>query len=236
MAGKRTYGTGELYEKHASYYARWRTSDGRKLNRKVGAVRTPGSSDGLTRSQAERMFRKMQEAEERRPSRPRGVTPITVSAAATSLRAAKALEGARKSYLENLESMQRVHVDTSIGSMPLEKVSTERIEVFAGGLLSSGRSPKTVRNIVTFLHSVFEHAIASGWCHENPVRRAARPKRRRTGDASPDLQFLTVPELEAGAASDPGRGRPPRPGADVADARARRRRPRPTCSARSFEC
>ena len=49
MAGKRSYGTGELYEKHGSYYARWRTSDGRKLNRKVGAVRPPGTSDGFTR-------------------------------------------------------------------------------------------------------------------------------------------------------------------------------------------
>ena len=63
MSGKRSYGTGELYEKHGSYYARWRTSDGRKLNRKVGPVRPPGTSDGLTRSQAERMFRKMQEVE-----------------------------------------------------------------------------------------------------------------------------------------------------------------------------
>ena len=143
------------------------------------------------------MFRKMQEVEESRPSRRRGVEPITVSAAASSLRRAKALEGTRKSYLENLESMQRVHVDPSIGSMPLEKVSTEPIETLASGLLRSGRSPKTVRNLLTFLYSVFEYAIANGWCHENPVRRAARPKRRRAGDASPDLQFLTVPELEA---------------------------------------
>jgi integrase len=197
MAAKRSYGTGELYEKHGSYYARWRTSDGRKLNRKVGPVRPRGSSDGLTRAQAERMFRKLQEAEERRPSRRRGLEPVSVSAAATSLRRAKALEGARKAYLENLESMQRVHVDASIGSIPLEKVSTERIETLASGLLASGRSTKTVRNLLTFLYSVFEHAIASGWCQENPVRRAARPKRRRAGDASPDLQFLTVPELEA---------------------------------------
>jgi len=81
--------------------------------------------------------------------------------------------------------------------MPLEKVSTERMETLASGLLSSGRSPKTVRNLLTFLYSVFEHAIANGWCQENPVRRVARLKWCRAGDASPDLQFLTVPELEA---------------------------------------
>lgn len=81
--------------------------------------------------------------------------------------------------------------------MPLEKVSTERVETLASGLLTSGRSAKTVRNLLTFLYSIFEHAIANGWCQENSVRRAARPKRRRAGDASPDLQFLSVPELEA---------------------------------------
>jgi len=55
--GKRAYGTGALYEKHGSYYDRWRTSDGRKLNRKIGPVRIPGSPEGFTRARAERAFR-----------------------------------------------------------------------------------------------------------------------------------------------------------------------------------
>jgi len=197
MPSKRSYGTGELYEKHGAYYGRWRTSDDRKLNRKVGPVRKLGSSDGLTRAQAERAFRKMQEAEERRPSRRRDVEPVTVGAAATSLRQAKSLEGARKSYLEGLESMQRVHLEPNIAALALEKASTAQIEALAGGMLDDGLSPKTVRNVLTFTHSVFEHAIAKGWCHENPVRYAARPKRRRARDARPDLQFLTVAELDA---------------------------------------
>jgi integrase len=197
MPSKRSYGTGELYEKHGAYYGRWRTSDDRKLNRKVGPVRNPGSPDGLTRAQAERAFRKLQEAEERRPSRRRDVEPVTVGAAATSLRQAKALEGARKSYLEGLESMQRVHLEPKIAAAALEKVSTAQIEALAGGMLDDGLSPKTVRNVLTFTHSVFGHAIAKGWCNENPVRYAARPKRRRARDARPDLQFLTVAELDA---------------------------------------
>jgi len=64
---KRTYGTGHLYEKCGAYYGRWRAFDGRRLNRKIGPVRAPGSGDGLTRTQAEREFRKMQEREELRP-------------------------------------------------------------------------------------------------------------------------------------------------------------------------
>jgi hypothetical protein len=68
---------------------------------------------------------------------------------------------------------------------------------FSTTLLKAGRSPKTVRNVLTFLHSVFEHAIDNGWCSENPVRRASRPRRQRAGDAEPDVQFLTIDELEA---------------------------------------
>jgi integrase len=64
-------------------------------------------------------------------------------------------------------------------------------------MLKAGRSAKTVRNVLTFLHSVFEHAIDEGWCVENPVRRATRPGRQRAGDVEPDLQFLTLEELEA---------------------------------------
>ena len=197
MASKRSYGTGQLYEAAGSYYGRWRTPDGRKLNRRIGRIRATGTADGLTRAQAERAFRRLQEDEDANPSRPRTSEVVTVSEAADSLRRAKSLEGARKSYLENLESMQRVHVDASFGSMPVDAVSTTQVEGLITSLLRSGRSPKTGRNVITFLYSIFEHAIANGWCRDNPVRRAARPKRRRSGDARPDLQFLSVSELEA---------------------------------------
>ena len=50
---------------------------------------------------------------------------------------------------------------------------------------------------LSFVHSIFEHAIDRGWARENPVRRATRPGRRRHGDIDPDLQFLTLGELEA---------------------------------------
>ncbi len=50
---------------------------------------------------------------------------------------------------------------------------------------------------MTFLYSVFELAVKKGWAPANPVADAARPRRRRQGDADPDLQFLRPPELDA---------------------------------------
>jgi hypothetical protein len=114
----------------------------------------------------------MQKAEERRPSRGRDVEAVTVSAAAVSLQRAKALEGARKSYLENLDSMLRIHLEPSIGKLPLEKVTTARIEALGSELLASGRSAKTMRNVLTFTYSVFEHAIGNGWCEQYATPRA----------------------------------------------------------------
>ncbi len=195
-AKRRSYGTGQLYTKHGAYYGRWRTSDGRKLNRRLGSVRLPGSRDGLTRSEAERRFRRLQQEEERRP---RVVTDerVTVTEAADSLRRKLALEGARKSYLTGCSSMQQVHIEPRLGGQPLDKVATADVEAVASEMLADGLKQKSVRNVLVFLHGVFEHAIERGWAHDNPVRRAARPKRRRAGGANPDLRFLTMTELEA---------------------------------------
>jgi integrase len=93
--------------------------------------------------------------------------------------------------------MQRVHLDPSIGALALENVTAARVEALVSAMLTSGLAPKTARNVMTFTYSIFEHALANGWCRDNPVRFAARPKRRRARDARPDLQFLTVSELEA---------------------------------------
>jgi integrase len=197
MASRRRAGTGHLFERAGVYYGRWRASDGRQLNRRVGAVRTPGERDGLTRAQAEREFRRMQDAEEREPRPARGVPLPTIDALATSLRAQQELRGLSKAYRENCERMQRVHIAPRIGGRPVVDITTQDVEALARALLKRGLSPKTVRDTVKFLHSMFEHAIDRGWARENPVRRAARPGNRRKGGANPDIQFLTLEELEA---------------------------------------
>jgi integrase len=194
---RRAYGTGHLYEKSGHYYGRWRTLDGRLLNRKLGRVRTAGGREGLTHVQAEREFRRLQEQEAQVPRPPTGVEDPNVEQAAASLRRKLSLQGARRSYLENCESMQRVHLSRRLGAVPVTAVTTAHIEALAGALLKRGLSRKTVRNTLSFLNSIFEHAIERGWRTDNPVRRATRPGRRRRGDANPDLQFLTLEELEA---------------------------------------
>lgn len=194
---RRGYGTGQLYEKHGAWYGRWRTNDGRRLNRRVGEARTAGSANGLTRPMAEREFRRIQQMEEATPQPQRPRDRRTVNDASDSLRRKLAINGARPTYLACCESMQRVHLDPALGDRRLEKVMRGEVEDLAARMLGKELSPKTVRNVLSYLHSVFEHAIDLGWAADNPVRRAARPKRRRAGDVNPDLQFLSLDELEA---------------------------------------
>ena len=89
-----------------------------------------------------------------------------------------------------------MHISPAIGKRQVAAVTTEDVERLASRMLASGSSPKTVRNVMTFLHSVFGLAVRKGWAPSNPVEDAARPKRRR-GRRRPRLQFLTPAELDA---------------------------------------
>jgi integrase len=93
--------------------------------------------------------------------------------------------------------MQEVHVNRHLGEKAIAKVSTPDVEGMASAMLGSGLKQKSVHNVLVFLHGVFEHAIEQGWTGDNPVRRAKRPKRRRGRGTNPDLQFLSMTELEA---------------------------------------
>ena len=197
MGAKRGHGTGHIHVKHGAYYGRWRTTDGRLLNRRLGPVREIGTSDGLTRAEAERVFRREQDREERQPRPATVAARVTIDQATDDLRRRLALQGCRKSYLEGCRSMQRVHITPRLGNRPIAKVTTTDIEAVGADMLAHGLKPKSVRNVITFLHQVFEHAIDRGWTLDNAVRKASRPRRKRAGDIEPDLQFLNLTELEA---------------------------------------
>src|SRR4051794_24073420 len=54
---RRSYGTGQLYVKSGAWYGRW-WIDGQRVNRKLGAVREPGTREGLTKREAEAAMRR----------------------------------------------------------------------------------------------------------------------------------------------------------------------------------
>ena len=83
-----------------------------------------------------------------------------------------------------------------MGRRRIETVTRQDVERLGRSMLGRGLAPKTVRNVMTFLHAVFAVALANEWIERNPAVGAARPNRRRQGDANPDLQFLTIDQLD----------------------------------------
>jgi hypothetical protein len=108
-------------------------------------VRTRGESDGLKRAQAEQAFRRVRAEEVARKPVERVVEILTVDQVADRLRERIAIEGARKSYRENCQSMQRVHISPAMGKRKIAAVSTEHVERLASRMLARGASPKTVQ-------------------------------------------------------------------------------------------
>lgn len=50
--------------------------------------------------------------------------------------------------------MQRVHISPRIGALAVTTVTTVHVEVVASAMLAEGLSQKSIRNVVSFLHSI----------------------------------------------------------------------------------
>jgi hypothetical protein len=114
-------------------------------------MRERGSADGLTRRDAERALRKLIEVEGAARPIAAGERRKTVDDAVNALRDKLALEGARLSYEQNCESMQRIHISPSLGDRRLDGLSRDDIERLALTMRRRGRAPKTIANVLKFL-------------------------------------------------------------------------------------
>ena len=187
-SSRRSYGTGRLYMKSGAWYGRWRI-DGHRVNRRLGAVRPPGSRQGLTKREAEAALRRL-------------IQQVTVGAPAERLSIAEAgaslvevleLKGRKPSTIEAVRSALRVHLIPQFGDRSLERIDVRAVEAFIAAERRDGKAPKSIRNYLGVLHSIFELACERGWARENPVKRATKPE---DGGES-EIRFLTLEEVEA---------------------------------------
>src|SRR5215218_7610080 len=111
MAARRSYGTGSLHERSGSWYGRW-WANGRRVQRKLGPVRAPGTRDGLTRAQAERELRRRIEGDAPAPT---VVARLTVEQSGERLIRHLASLGRKRSTIEGYDSYLRVHLAPFFG-------------------------------------------------------------------------------------------------------------------------
>ena len=187
---RRAYGTGTLRVVGGSWLASWYGPDGRRVQRKVGAVRTEGRADGLTKAQAERVLRRMREIESPR-SAPDGQR-VTMEQAGEEFCQRLELRGRRKSHRLTVASDLRNHIAPFFAGKTLDRIRPEDIERYVAAKRKT-LAIKTIRNHVNTMHSVFELGLRKGWCQIDPVKLADRPTAKKNETR---IQFLDQPELD----------------------------------------
>ena len=191
---RRSYGTGSLYSRRdargrETWYGRWYSADGRRINRSLGPKRKPGSREGLTQSQAERELQRRVESEQPRPTRP----DVTVEDTAERLLRHLEALGRKPTTLSTYRSLFRTHVAPILGSTPLDRVRAEDIEGLVAAMHAAGKGAKTTVNAITLLHQIFEFGRRKRWCEANPCREVDRPR----VEEDTDIRFLEMEEVEA---------------------------------------
>lgn len=195
----RPRGTGSLYVRKDSagretWYGRvFIRREDKHRKKALGLKRQPGTSSGLTRSQAEKALRAFADASEAAPTI---VERMTVETAGERyLRHLEAL-GRKRSTLEGYESGLRVHLAPFFSGRSLDAVTSSDVEAFVAAKRREGKATKSILNWVGFLHSVFEYGCSPkrGWAGVNPVKDAEKPD---VEDESTDIRFLELPEVEA---------------------------------------
>lgn len=190
---RRSYGTGSLYvhgdaNGKEAWYGRW-YSGPKRIKRRIGPKRQPGSREGLTRAQAEAELRRRIETEQPRPSRP----DVTIAEAGERMLRHLEAIGRKPTTLGTYRSIFRTHLETRLGRTPIDKATPEQVEGMAAAMQRDGRAPKTIANALTLLFQIFAFGQRKGWCRENPCGGVDRPK----VEQSTDIRFLDQDELEA---------------------------------------
>jgi integrase len=193
---KRTYGLGSVFVHRGSWYGRW-WAGGRRVKRKLGPIREPGSRDGLTRKQAEMALRRLM-------GEVRVVVPeeqmTWQDAGDRYLHHLEHVKQRKPSTIQDYRIIHNKHLVPHFGSKPLDRIAARDVAGYitaksAGGGRRGrgGLSRKTIVNHLNFAHGVFAFGIRHGWCTANPVAATDRPQMEQT---DPDIRFLDLAELE----------------------------------------
>jgi integrase len=102
------------------------------------------------------------------------------------------VRGRKKSHRLTVASDLRNHIEPFFGEKELSRIEPRDVERYIAAKLRT-LAPKTVRNHLNTMHSLFEIGQRLGWCVGNPVKLADRPVIKQTETR---IKFLDQAELE----------------------------------------
>lgn len=186
---RRSYGSGSIAIRGGVYYGRWWIG-GKRMQRRLGPVRLPGTRDGLTKTQAEAQLRKLIAEVTYTPTAAR----MTFREVADAyLDHVKAVRQRKATTVDDYRSMVTAHLDPYFGSKAIERITADDIAAYMA-LKSRTLKPKTVLNHRNFAHGVFAYALKRQIVATNPVASVDRPSLDGT---NPDFRFLDAGQLDA---------------------------------------
>jgi integrase len=165
------------------WFAKYRLPDGRQVQKRIGPAwtgRGRPAAGYVTKRLAEDWLRGVLD-EARRGTLPGMVkTGVTFEdAAAEWLRYIEFDRGRKPSTLSGYRSIVRSQLLPAFGSMPLESITTAKIETWIGTVR---RSANTRQRALVLLHGIFQRAKKVWGLPANPVADVEKPPVKRSGD------------------------------------------------------
>jgi integrase len=184
-AARRTHGTGSVRVVGTNYYGRWR-ADGKQVERKLGAVRQPHTTRGLTKGQAETKLRELMGIATTVTER------VTVAQAAAAYVSHREALGIKSATIRSYRSIVNSRIVPRIGDQAIGKLTRLQVEHTIRKMLDDGASAKTVRNTIGLLSAIGNYSVKQGWAVSNPAAGADLPRVH----ASTEIHYLDSDEIE----------------------------------------
>jgi integrase len=187
---RRSYGTGNLRIRRGAWYGQWWIG-GRRVQRKLGFKREPGSRHGLTRKQAEARLRAlMQEVS----AAPPGERLTLEEAGERYIRHVEVVLERKPTTVADYGSILHRHLAPHFGQAGIDRITTEHVAAYMAAKAAEGLQTKTISNHLNFAHGLFAFAVKRGWAAANPVVGIDRP---RVSGTDPDIRYLDRDDVEA---------------------------------------
>jgi integrase len=188
-----------------TWYAKWSVHE-QQIKRRVGARRTPGTRDGLTRTQAEAEMRRLMT--EVRPAQRTTGDALTITDLGARYIAHIERQGRKLSTVVAVRSVTRIWLVPFFGERDMRRVRSEDVRDLVR-LMESGSRPgprakgdrrfgrpvaaKTLRNYIGTLSALLTFAERQGWVSSNVARRVDLPR----AVPNEDIRFLEAIEVQA---------------------------------------
>ena len=84
-------------------------------------------------------------------------------------------KGRARSHVQSVESHLRVHLEPFFKEKPLDRIGEADVTRLLVRLRRRGLKPKTARNVLSTLHSIFELGLRRRWVGSNPCKLVDLP-------------------------------------------------------------